>query len=160
MPWSLNYWSTVLPYLLSWVTNTFTSFACPTLDTRAWLLTHFFNMSTCGFRKIIRVRLNWIYCCWNWKLKTENWKLYSKIIFKCVNSTVWPIFNFFLYVNSAVNSNEQCMNSNFCPLHNEPMWGYCSRTGKKKKCKTWNVNVGFSWNQTGTRSINWVLNHV
>ena len=31
--------------------------------------------------------------CWNWKLKTENWKHCSKIIFKCVNSTVRPIFN-------------------------------------------------------------------
>ena len=27
------------------------------------------------------------------KLKTENWKHYSKIVFKCVNSTVQPIFN-------------------------------------------------------------------
>ena len=27
------------------------------------------------------------------KLKTENWKYCSKIIFKCVNSTVGPIFN-------------------------------------------------------------------
>ena len=29
------------------------------------------------------------------KLKTENWKYCSKIIFKCVNSTVRPIFNIF-----------------------------------------------------------------
>ena len=27
------------------------------------------------------------------KLKTENWKHCSKIIFKCVNSIVGPIFN-------------------------------------------------------------------
>ena len=27
------------------------------------------------------------------KLKTENWKHYSKIIFKCVNSNVEPNFN-------------------------------------------------------------------
>ena len=27
------------------------------------------------------------------KLKIENWKHYSKIIFKCMNSTVGPIFN-------------------------------------------------------------------
>ena len=27
------------------------------------------------------------------KLKTENWKHCSKIIFKCVNSAVWLIFN-------------------------------------------------------------------
>ena len=31
--------------------------------------------------------------CWNWKLKTENWKHCSKINFKCVNSTMEPIFN-------------------------------------------------------------------
>ena len=35
-------------------------------------------------------------------------------------------------MNNAVNSDEQCVNNDFCPLHNEPMWGYCSRTGKKK----------------------------
>ena len=29
----------------------------------------------------------------NWKLKIKNWKHCSKIIFKCVNSTVRPIFN-------------------------------------------------------------------
>ena len=28
-------------------------------------------------------------------LKTKNWKHYSKIIFKCVNSVVRPIFNIF-----------------------------------------------------------------
>ena len=29
------------------------------------------------------------------KLKIENWKYYNKIIFKCVKSTVEPIFNIF-----------------------------------------------------------------
>ena len=37
-------------------------------------------------------------------LKTENWKHCSKIIFKCVNSIVGPIFNIFLI-------REQCMHS-------------------------------------------------
>ena len=41
------------------------------------------------------------------KLKTENWKHCSKIIFKCVNNTVGPIFNFF--------SDEQCTNSTLSP---------------------------------------------
>ena len=36
-------------------------------------------------------------------------------------------------MNNVVNSDEQCVNNDFCPLHSEPMWGYCSRTGKKKK---------------------------
>ena len=31
----------------------------------------------------------------NLKLKTENWKHCSKIIFKCINSIVGPIFNIF-----------------------------------------------------------------
>ena len=34
--------------------------------------------------------------------ETENWKYYSKIIFKYVNSIVRPIFNIFKYVNSIV----------------------------------------------------------
>ena len=29
----------------------------------------------------------------NWKLKLKTEKYYNKIIFKCVNSTVRPIFN-------------------------------------------------------------------
>ena len=33
-----------------------------------------------------KVRLDWAYYYWNWKLK---------VIFKCVNSTVGPIFNIF-----------------------------------------------------------------
>ena len=41
------------------------------------------------------------------KLKTENWKHFSKIIFKCVNSTMGPIFNIFKYVNSARTVHEQ-----------------------------------------------------
>ena len=41
------------------------------------------------------------------KLKTENWKHYSKIIFKYVNSIVGPIFNIFKYVNSVVTMREQ-----------------------------------------------------
>ena len=34
-------------------------------------------------------------------LKTENRKHYSKIIFKCVNSFVGPIFNYF-FLNKVV----------------------------------------------------------
>ena len=65
------------------------------------------------------------------KLKTENWKHCSKIIFKCVNSVVWPV------------------NNVFCPLHSKIMWFYCSRVGKKKKNrkrKTWTqVLVETKW---------------
>ena len=55
--------------------------------------------------------------------ETENWKYCSKIIFKCVNSIMRPIFNIF----NAWTVYEQYVNS-------EPMWGYCSRAEKK----TWN----------------------
>ena len=37
----------------------------------------------------IRVCLDTVYC---WKLKIENWKYCSKIIFKCVNSIMGPSF--------------------------------------------------------------------
>ena len=46
---------------------------------------------------IFRVRLDWTYCCWNWKLKTENRKHCSKIILKCVNSTVRSSFKDFFF---------------------------------------------------------------
>ena len=62
-------------------------------------------------------------------VETENWKHYSKIIFKCVNSVVRP-------VNSAWTVCEQC----FCPLHNKFMWSYCSRARGGKKglnTQTW-----------------------
>ena len=36
------------------------------------------------------------------KLKTENWKHCSRIIFKCVNSIVEPIFNIFILNKVAV----------------------------------------------------------
>ena len=43
-------------------------------------------------------RFEWnhgLWCVWILLilLKIESWKHYSKIIFKCVNSAVWPIFN-------------------------------------------------------------------
>ena len=47
-----------------------------------------------------------------------------------MKSTVGPIFNIF----NAWTVHEQYVNS-------EPMWGYCSRAGKKKKKKRQNVNA-------------------
>ena len=67
----------------------------------------------------------------NLKLKTENWKHYSKIILKCVNSIVGPIFLYFLMREQYVNS--------------EPMWGYCS-CAEKKKDKTWKWKRKFKHN--------------
>ena len=76
----------------------------------------------------------------NWKLKTENWKHCSKIIFKCVNSIVGPIFNIFLIHEQCINSAKQYMNSAKQCVNSEPMWGYCSRAVKKKK-KAENVDA-------------------
>ena len=42
-------------------------------------------------------------------VETENWKYCSKIIFKCVNSIMGPIFNIFKCVNSVYTVCEQCM---------------------------------------------------
>ena len=47
------------------------------------------------------------------KLKTENWKHCSKIIFKCVNSTVGPIFNEKVDKKWNLWVREQCTNALF-----------------------------------------------
>ena len=45
------------------------------------------------------------------KLKTENWKHCSKIIFKCVNNVVGSIFNIFLMYEQYCYSDKQYVNS-------------------------------------------------
>ena len=45
--------------------------------------------------------------------ETENWKHYSKIIFKCVNSVVGPIFNEKIVKKWYLWVREQCMNALF-----------------------------------------------
>ena len=47
------------------------------------------------------------------KLKTENWKHCSKIIFKCVNSTVGPIFNEKIDKKWNLWVSEQCTDTLF-----------------------------------------------
>ena len=82
------------------------------------------------------LRLVWIEFIFT-KIKNWNWKYYSKIIFKCVNSIVWPIFNEKLLKNEIYGS----MNS---------AWVYCSRLTwsnstaekkKKEKKKSENANT-------------------
>ena len=68
--------------------------------------------------------------------ETEKWKHCSKIIFKCVNSVVGPIFNIFKFINSAATVCEQW----FLSLYSKFMWFYCSCVEKKKK-KTQNVEI-------------------
>ena len=71
------------------------------------------------------------------KLKIENWKDCNKIIFKCVNSTVWPFLIFFsvwtvIFVSCTVNPCEVTVHA----------WG-----------KKWGGNVkhgrSFQWNPNG-----------
>ena len=50
---------------------------------------------------LLRVCLNIVYF-------VENWKYYSKIIFKCVNSVVRPIFNESFAEKEVCGSSEQC----------------------------------------------------
>ena len=55
-----------------------------------------------------------------------------------------------------MNSDEQYVNSDFCSLHSEPMWGYCSRAEKKEeegKREIGKRATGFSWIQMVTKSI-------
>ena len=52
------------------------------------------------------IRLNWAYFCW-------NWKLYNKIIFKCVNSAVRPIFNEKVAEKWNLWVHEQCTDALF-----------------------------------------------
>ena len=49
--------------------------------------------------------------------ETENWKHCSKIIFKCVNSTVGPIFN------EKINKNEICGSVNSARMHSSRKTG-------------------------------------
>ena len=73
------------------------------------------------------VCLNWAYCCW--KLKTENWKHCSKIIFKCVNSIVG-------LMNSAWTVREQYMNSVWIVFF-VPCTVILLFTCREKKKKAW-----------------------
>ena len=78
---------------------------------------------------------------YNWKLKTE--KYCNKIIFKCVNSIVRPIFNekvdkkWYLWVH------KQCTNALFMV---EKVSLYSWKKKKKKK-KSWNAFCAQTWTQ-------------
>ena len=60
-----------------------------------WRLNSDLRLST------LMVRLNTVYFA-------ENWKYYSKIIFKCVNSAVGPIFNKSFVKKEVCGSRKQC----------------------------------------------------
>ena len=60
--------------------------------------------SLCFYLDILKtLRSVWIQLIFS---ETENWKYCSKIIFKCVNNIVRPIFNIFKYMNSTATVHE------------------------------------------------------
>ena len=83
---------------------------------------------------------------YSWKLKTENWKHCSKIIFKCVNSTVGPIFNEKIDKKWNLWVHEQCIYAWFMKnwsniaatvhvqyMNSSRLWGITRVLQKKKK---------------------------
>ena len=126
----LQYWHTTFPFVLN--NFSYVTFKGFLLFYFILLISLFNTFSFC--LALIKTWFNqWGSLCilfWSliWRFRvcldtTENWKYCSKIIFKCVNSPVKPIFNFFFCMNNA---------------------GYCSRAEKKKKEKKkkgWNANA-------------------
>ena len=67
-------------------------------------------------------------------VEIENWKYYNKIIFKCVNSTVGPIFNIFKYVKSTCTVCKQCMHCSWTVnFVSESQYKRLEEKKKKKK---------------------------
>ena len=108
------------------------------------------------------------------KLKTENWKYYNKIIFKCVNNIVEPNFNekitqkwdlwiciLFTELTKLIKMKSQPLpatvhiNSNRCPLNE------CAVAEKKKKSvkkrrrkrKNWIQTQPILWNFSSCTSF-------
>ena len=94
-------------------------------------------------KQSLRVCLNRTYFA-----ETENWKYYSKIIFKCVNNTVWPIFNEKVTEKWNLWVHKQCTNV----LFTKDLVKCCGWIFLKKKGKTWKVKctATFGALQTGT----------
>ena len=80
--------------------------------------------------------------------ETENWKHYSKIIFKCVNSIVWPIFNKKVAEKWNLWVRKQCISALFTLKSQQ------NRLFKKKKVKTQNATQETRI-QTAPRSSHW-----
>ena len=84
------------------------------------------------------------YSLFCWKLKIENWKYCSKIIFKCVNSAVWPIFNEKVAENWIVWVPWTMHRTHWYTLFTEEMSTIAAKKKEKKNAKKWKrrrVNV-------------------
>ena len=92
-------------------------------------------------------------------LKTENWKHCNKIIFKCVNSAVGPIFNIYFFLNKVVVGP---VNSALCLLHCESM---CMKSvvtvhmrwKKNWKHETQNVDVQYAHSKRARSHVNFFI---
>ena len=83
--------------------------------------------------------------------ETENWKHCSKIIFKCVNSTVGPIFNKKIDKKWNLWVSEQCIRLLF--MYSTWTVAACEggkRVKKKKNAET-ETQRSRRWNQTHTK---------
>ena len=75
------------------------------------------------------------------KLKTENWKQCSKIIFKCVNSTVWLIFNIFFMNKVTVGLINSTATVLFVPSFLQNAWNEKKKKKKKKRRRQTQVSA-------------------
>ena len=91
-----------------------------------WLLEWFVLFCTITWFGLYWVRLDWTYFCW-------NWKHCSKIIFKCVNNAVWPIFNEKIAEKWNLWIRKQCTNTLFIV---EKSTSAAEQKKKKKKIHT------------------------
>ena len=92
---------------------------------------------------VLRVCLNRTYF-----VKIENWKYFSKIIFKCMNSVVRPIFN--EKVAKKCNLwDPRTMHG--CTIHSWLVNNCRMNKKKKTKRRTQNANAKLIWIQTGTK---------
>ena len=75
------------------------------------------------------------------ELKIKNWKHYSKIIFKCVNSTVRSIFNEKVVEKWCLWVREQCTSTLFTIEKS-------TKLALKKKMQKLNLNIAYSAQQS------------
>ena len=93
-------------------------------------------------------------------VETENWKHCNKIIFKCVNSIVGPIFNIFKYVNRTATIHKQYINSaatvllqcQLSPGLKQNAWSEGKKKEKKKRKKWKNAALNSAENAESKRA--------
>ena len=83
--------------------------------------------------------------------KNWNWKHCNEIIFKCVNSTVRPIFNEKVAESVICGTCEQCTGALFTiNLSTIVGWTKKKKKREREKRRTQNTNAKLIWTQMGT----------